>query len=120
MSPQLLRKVPYDFRKDFTFILQCMDYQQGIVVQSGAPWKTIQELMAYAKNNPGKVRMGVVGAGAGQHIATERLGAKMGIKFNIIPLGQSTVACTNLLGGHVEAICSASAWVQPPSSSNWG
>jgi tripartite-type tricarboxylate transporter receptor subunit TctC len=111
MSPQLLHKVPYDFRKDFTFILQCMDYQQGIVVPTDAPWKTIQELIADVKNNPGKIRMGVLGLGEATHLATERLSLKIGVKFNTIPFGDSATALTNLLGGHVETAFTSSTWV---------
>ncbi len=111
MTTQLMQKTPYDYRTDFTFIMQSIGYQHVVVVQASAPWKTIQELIAYAKDNPGKVRMGVLGVGAGQHIAMERLSKKTGVKLNIVPLGQSSVAVTKLLGGHVEAICSDSVWM---------
>jgi tripartite-type tricarboxylate transporter receptor subunit TctC len=105
MNAQLIQKtVPYDFLKDFKFILQCYDWRHGIVVQKESPWKTIQELIAYGKNNPGKVRIGVLGVGGTQHIAMERLSIKIGVKFNIIPFGDAVTAMTNLLGGHVDAI----------------
>ena len=105
MNAQLIqKKVPYDFLKDFKFILQCYDWRHGIVVQAGSPWKTIQELIADAQNNPGKIRIGVLGVGGTQHIAMERLSAKINVKYKIIPLGDGATAMTNLLGGHVDAI----------------
>jgi len=112
MNAQLMQKsVPYDFLKDFKFILQCYDWWHGIAVQQGAPWKTLPELMDYAKNNPGKLRMGVLGVGSTQHIAMERLSMKVGVKCSIIPLGDSVTAVTNLLGGHVDAICATQTWL---------
>ena len=110
-SAQLLKPVPYDYLKDFTYIMQAFGYQHGIVVQTGSQWKTIQELIAYAKSNPGKLRMGVLGVGSGHHLAAERLSAKAGVKFNIVPFGDSVTALTNLLGGHVDAACSASTFI---------
>jgi tripartite-type tricarboxylate transporter receptor subunit TctC len=110
-SAQLLKPVSYDYLKDFTYIMQAFGYQHGIVVQTGAQWKTIQELIAYAKNNPGKLRMGVLGVGSGHHLAAERLAAKAGVKMNIVPFGDSVTALTNLLGGHVDAACSASTFI---------
>ena len=110
-SAQLLKPVPYDYLKDFTYIMQAFGYQHGIVVQTGSQWKTIQELIAYAKSNPGKLRMGVLGVGSGHHLAAERLAAKAGVKFNIVPFGDSVTALTNLLGGHVDAACSASTFI---------
>lgn len=110
-STQIVQKVSYDFLKDFTFIMQCQGYQHGIVVQTGAPWKTIQEFIAYIKSNPGKVRVGVLQVGSAHHIVMERLSAKIGGGFNIIPLGNNPTVLTNLLGGHVEAGCMSSAFL---------
>ncbi len=110
-SAQLMKPVPYDFLKDFTYIMQAFGYQHGIVVQTGSPFKTIQELIAYAKSNPGKLRMGVLGVGSGHHLAVERLAIKTGVKFNTVPFGDSVNTLTNLLGGHVDAACSPSTFI---------
>lgn len=107
----MLKSTTYDVLKDFTYIMQTHGYRHGIVVKADAPWKTIQELIEYVKNNPGKVRLGVVGAGAGQHISAERLSDKLGIKFNIIPLVSAVACVTNVLGGHVEAIYAPTTWL---------
>jgi tripartite-type tricarboxylate transporter receptor subunit TctC len=77
-----------------------------MVVQTNAPWKTIQELIEYAKNNPGKIRVGVQTVGSAQHLAMERLSRKAGVKFNIIPFGGGVDGLTNLLGGHIDALFS--------------
>lgn len=103
VAPQLMRKVPYDMLKDFEYIIQCFDFQQAMAVQTGAPWKTMQELVEYALKNPGKVRMGVMGVGGSQHLAMERLQMKIGVKFIITPFGNAVDEVTGLLGGHIDA-----------------
>jgi len=110
-SAQLLKPVPYDYLKDFTYIIQAFGYQHGIVVQTGSQWKTIQDLIAFAKSNPGKLRVGVLGVGSAHHLVIERLAVKTGVKFNIIPLGDSVTALTNLMGGHVDAACATSTFI---------
>jgi tripartite-type tricarboxylate transporter receptor subunit TctC len=101
---QLMKKVSYDCLKDYTYIMQPTGLSHGMAVRTGAPWKTIQELMAYAKDNPGKVRMGVRGIGSAHHLAMERLSMKIGVKFIMTPFAGEVDALTNLLGGHVDAI----------------
>lgn len=111
VASQHMKKVPYDVLKDFTYIIQVADNMHGLIVQASAPWKTAQELIEYIKNNPGKVRMAVLGVGSGQHLAMERLSIKIGGGFKIIPFGDSATAETNLLGGHVEAAFIAQQFV---------
>jgi tripartite-type tricarboxylate transporter receptor subunit TctC len=110
-SAQLLKPVPYDYLKDFTYIMQAFGYQHGIVVQTGSQWKTIQDLIAYAKSNPGKLRVGVLGVGSAHHLVIERLAVKAGVKFNIVPFGDSVTALTNLMGGHVDAACATTTFL---------
>lgn len=101
---QLMKKVSYDCLKDYTYFIQCTGLTHGMAVRAGAPWKTIQELMTYAKNNPGKLRMGIRGIGSAHHLAMERLSMKMGVKFIMTPFVGDVDALTNLLGGHLDAI----------------
>lgn len=107
---QVRLKVPYDYTKDFRFIMQNYDFQQGIVVKADSPWKTLDELIAYSKANPGKVRVGIMGLAAAQHVLMERLALKTGAKWTYIPY-DSHEAVTACLGGHVEATCGATSWI---------
>jgi tripartite-type tricarboxylate transporter receptor subunit TctC len=101
---QLMKKVSYDCLKDYTYFIQCTGLTHGIAVRAAAPWKTFPELMTYAKNNPGKVRMGIRGIGSAHHLAMERLSMKLGVKMIMTPFVGDVDALTNLLGGHVDAI----------------
>jgi tripartite-type tricarboxylate transporter receptor subunit TctC len=76
----------------------------AITVRADAPWNTIEEFLDYAKQNPGKVRIGNSGTGAIWHLAATALEQKTGAKFNHIPYDGANPAVTALLGGHIEAV----------------
>lgn len=98
---------------DFAPICRLNAEPAAITVKADAPWKTIEEFLAYAKANPGKVRIGNSGTGAIWHIAMAALETKLGTKFNHIPYDGANPAVTALLGGHIEAV-----GVSPPEVSN--
>jgi tripartite-type tricarboxylate transporter receptor subunit TctC len=101
---QVMKKVSYDCLKDYTYIIQFLGFSHGMAVRKDAPWKSVQEIVEYAKNNPGKFRMGIRGIGSGHHLAMERLALKTGVKFIMTPYAGDVEALTNLMGGHVDAI----------------
>ncbi|HXZ37030.1 MAG TPA: tripartite tricarboxylate transporter substrate binding protein [Thermodesulfobacteriota bacterium] len=107
---QHMRKVPYDTAKDFTPIMQYAVYLYGLVVQSESPWKTFNEFIEYARNNPGKIRYSTAGPGSPQHLVMERLALKEKIKWTHIPFPGGGPAVTALLGGHVEATSQTTEW----------
>ncbi len=74
-----MMKVSFDPLKDFTYILNVSGYCFGVVVKADAPWKTFDELVAYAKANPGKVTYATPGTGGTTHITMEMFGLKHGI-----------------------------------------
>jgi len=89
---------------DFTPIARLNAEPSAITVKADAPWKTIEEFLADAKANPGKVRIGNSGTGAIWHLAAEALQNKTGLTFNHIPFDGANPAVTSLLGGHIEAV----------------
>jgi tripartite-type tricarboxylate transporter receptor subunit TctC len=105
-----LQPVPYDPLKDFTFIMQYGLYQYGIVVRADAPWKTLEDLLDYAKKNPNKIKYATSGLGSGQHLVMEYLGKKMGIKWDHVPFAGGTQAVAALLGGHVQVLSQTPEW----------
>jgi len=84
----------------------------ALAVKTDSPFKTLKDLVDYAKANPGKVRIGNSGAGSHTHIAAEALFALPGAKITSVPFngGQALV---NLLGGRIEAIVQFPAAVAP-------
>jgi tripartite-type tricarboxylate transporter receptor subunit TctC len=105
-----LQAVPYDPLKDFTFIMQYGLYQYGIVVGADAPWKTLEELLDYAKKNPNKIKYATSGLGSGQHLVMEYLAKKLGIKWDHVPFVGGTQAVAALLGGHVQVVSQTPEW----------
>jgi tripartite-type tricarboxylate transporter receptor subunit TctC len=73
-----------------------------LVVRSDAPWKELRELIAYAKNNPGKLAVGNSGAGSHTHFSAVMLFKAAGVEVTDVPFGAAQVI-PSLLGGHVNA-----------------
>jgi len=75
-----------------------------IAVKADAPWKTFKELVAYAKKNPGKIKIGNAGTGSATHLTSVLIEKELNIKIIHVPLGGKR-RVPSLLGGEVEAIC---------------
>ncbi len=105
-----LMKVSFDPLKDFTYILNVSAYTFGVVVKASAPWKTFNELVAYAKANPGKVTYSTPGTGGTTHITMEIFGLKHGIKWIHVPMKGSGESIPALLGGHVTCSADSTLW----------
>jgi len=101
IGPSLYRNAGYDPRKDFAPIGLIGNAPNSLVVHPSFPAKTIGELIAYAKANPGKVNFGSAGAGTVSHITGEYFAASAGIKLVHIPYKGTGPALTDLLGGHI-------------------
>jgi tripartite-type tricarboxylate transporter receptor subunit TctC len=101
IGPSLYKNVGYDPRKDFAPIGLIGNAPNSLVVHPSFPAKTIDELIAYAKANPGTVNFGSAGAGTVSHITGEYFAASAGIKLVHIPYKGTGPALTDLLGGHI-------------------
>jgi tripartite-type tricarboxylate transporter receptor subunit TctC len=76
----------------------------ALAVLKTAPYKTIQEFMAAAKDKPSDISIGGSGTFSGHHVATLRLQKMTGTKFNYVPFTGAAPQITAFLGGHVNAI----------------
>ena len=101
IGPSLFKNAGYDPRKDFAPIGMIGNAPNSLVVHPSFPAKTVGELIAYAKANPGKVNFGSAGAGTASHITGEYFAAAAGIKLIHIPYKGTGPALTDLLGGHI-------------------
>jgi putative tricarboxylic transport membrane protein len=73
-----------------------------IAVAKDAPWKTLKDLLAYAKANPGKVTIGNSGMGSVTHMVPVAMASKAGVKVVHVPFGRG-VAVASLMGGKIQA-----------------
>ena len=83
-----------------------------IAVRADAPWKSLKELINYAKANPGKVRIGNSGTGSHTHFVSSALFGTVGAKVTHVPFGEGQ-AVVNLLGSRIEGIVQLPAAVVP-------
>jgi len=102
--------VPYVIKRDFTPIMGFAESQYGLVVRTESQFKTFKDIVAYAKNNPGKINYGTAGIGGPQHLVMERIAEKERIVWKNVPFSGAMPAITALLGGHVEASSNSSEW----------
>jgi len=101
IGPSLYKQVGYDPRKDFAPIGMIGNAPSAVVVHPSFPAKTIAELIAYAKANPGKVNFGSAGVGSVNHITGEYFARSAGITLVHIPYKGTAPALTDVLGGHI-------------------
>ena len=97
-----LHKLPYDPVKDVTPIIFLGETGFVISVHPTVPVKSIKELIAYEKNNPGKLIYGSGGAGSTTHLATELFNQMAGTRMLHVPYKGSGAMMTDLLGGQVD------------------
>jgi tripartite-type tricarboxylate transporter receptor subunit TctC len=108
-----MRKLPFDWKKDFTWIGIYTEYTSGLVVKNDAPWKTLDDFLNDAQKNPGKIIYGTDGHGAGTHILMEYIALKRGgIDWKHVPIAGGPKLATALLGGHIHAWSAAGSHVQ--------
>lgn len=105
------QKVPYDILEDITYIAGWVDQPFGIQVRADAPWKTFNELIEYARKNPGKIKYGSLGINSLGHIYMEAIAKDRGINWIQIPYTGDGTTIPALLGGHVDVATIAVAWV---------
>lgn len=87
---------------EFAPVAILADLQHIVVVKNELPVKTIAELVAYAKANPGKVNCGSTGQGSASHLVLELFNTKAGVKLTHVPYKGSAPLLQDLLGGHVD------------------
>lgn len=102
-----VRSVPFDTTKEFAFVGQFAEYAQPFCVNKDTPWKSLKELLDFARQNPGAVTYSTVGAGSGQHIFMEALARREGVKLTHVPFRGGAEGITALIGGHVKAALAA-------------
>ncbi len=105
-----MQKVDWDPLKDFTYIIGITGYTFGIVVKADSQFKTLNEMISYAKANPGKMSYGSTGNGTSPHLLMEELGVKTGVEFLHVPFKGNADSTQALLGGHVMAQSDATGW----------
>ena len=96
--------LPYDALKDFTPLVWAGSTQNALVVRNDLPISNVQELLAFARKNPGKLNYGSTGSGSSNHLSMELLMRMTGTKMTHIPYKGSAPATMAMLGGEIDAL----------------
>jgi tripartite-type tricarboxylate transporter receptor subunit TctC len=102
-----LYSLPYDPVKDIQAIVMIGDTGFVLALHPGVPAKSVQELITYAKSNPGKLNYASTGTGGITHLATELFNLLAATKMTHIPYKGTGPAIADLLGGQVQLIFGA-------------
>jgi tripartite-type tricarboxylate transporter receptor subunit TctC len=102
----LFKNLPYDPKKDFVPVGMIGKVPFAISVNATSPLKSLQELVAYAKANPGKLTVANEGPKTFGGMVTRLLSAQLGIQVNSVPYVSVGAAATDTVGGQTEAIVS--------------
>ncbi|SFP70167.1 Tripartite-type tricarboxylate transporter, receptor component TctC [Variovorax sp. PDC80] len=113
INPHVYAKVPFDTLKDFVPVSKIGDAVLIIVVHPSVPAKTLSELVAYSKTNPGGVSYGSAGTGSTPHLAGELLKARTGANFVHVPYKGGGQSMTDLVGGSLPMLYTAVAGAYP-------
>ena len=100
-----MQKTPYDAVRDVTHIVGLAGYTFGLVTGLELPFKTLKEMVAYAKAHPGTLEYGSTGIGTTPHLAMEEFCQKAGISLNHVPYKGTAELLQAVLAGHIRMMC---------------
>jgi len=104
LAPHQYRSLPYDPLKDFAY-LSCTGTTPFVLdVNPALPVRTVGELVAYAKSNPGKLNFGSAGIGNSAHLAAELFRRVAGIDMVHVPYKGNALAMTDLIAGQIQVL----------------
>jgi tripartite-type tricarboxylate transporter receptor subunit TctC len=108
INPSLFgSKLPFDALNDFEFLAIAAELKNVVVVNPKVPATNMQELVRYAKDNPGKVNFGSAGVGTSQHMAGELFKQLAGIDINHVPYKGAAQAAPDLVSGVIQLMFSS-------------
>ena len=113
INPSLLKKLPYDSLKDFSFITLVADSPLLCVANPGLGAGNLKELIAIAKSKPGRINYATSGPGTGGHLAVELIKYNAGIDMVHVPYKGAAPALTDVIGGQVQFMCTSPLAVLP-------
>lgn len=102
INPAINPKLPYDSVRDFSILNIIATSPTMLVVRSSLPVKTVQDLIAMAKSNPGKLNFGSAGTNSSGHLTGEMFKAAAGVDISHVPFKGAGAAIADLVGGHID------------------
>jgi tripartite-type tricarboxylate transporter receptor subunit TctC len=104
IDPFVYAHIGFDPLKDLTCISKVVSGMMVLDVSPKLPIRSVSELISFAKANPGKLNFGSGGNGTISHLSLEMLNAKAGIRITHVPYRGTSLALTDLIGGHIDGM----------------
>ena len=113
VSEGLFRKLPFDAQKDFAPVSLLGTFDIALVVPQESRLRTLADLLAHAKANPGKLNIATVAVGSTQNLAAELFKTTAGIDAQVVPFNGTPALITALRAGEVDAAVEILAPIKP-------
>ena len=104
VSAALFKQLPFDTLRDFAPVSKLASFDLVIAVSETGKFKSLTELLAFARANPGKLNIGTPQIGTTQNLAAELFKASAGIEFQVVPFNGTPPVITALRGGEIDAM----------------
>jgi tripartite-type tricarboxylate transporter receptor subunit TctC len=102
INETLYKKLPFDFRKELAPVVLLVKLPNLVVVPADSPIKSVADLVAAAKQQPGKINFGSAGQGTSSHMSGAMFGMMAGIDIVHVPYRGTSPALNDLLGGRLD------------------
>ena len=109
----LFKSLPFDTLRDFAPVSTLGFFDIAIITQADSKFKTLGDLLAYGRANPGKLNLGSINIGSTQNLAAELFKSSAGVDMQIVPFNGSPAVITAMLGGQIDAAVEILAPVLP-------
>jgi tripartite-type tricarboxylate transporter receptor subunit TctC len=113
IGPNMVRKPPYDVNKDLQAIAQIATNQMVLVTSPKSPFKSVKEVIAYAKQNPGKLLNASSGNGSPGHVGFELFKFMAGVQIAHVPYKGGAAALPDLITGQVQLMLESQNSITP-------
>ncbi|MGZ5181820.1 MAG: tripartite tricarboxylate transporter substrate binding protein [Ramlibacter sp.] len=102
VSAALFKSLPFDTLRDFAPVSQLATFDLVLVAAEGGRWRTLGDLLAWARANPGKLNLGTPQVGTTQHLAAELFKTSAGIDAQVVPFNGTPPVVTALRSGEID------------------
>jgi len=102
LARSLFKSLPYDIVKDFTHVSSIGTYDIALVTSPNSPFNSIQELLKFAKANPGKLNIATISVGSTQNLSAELFKSMSAIDITVVPFKSSAEVLSNVISGEIQ------------------
>jgi tripartite-type tricarboxylate transporter receptor subunit TctC len=113
VSAGLFKSLPFDTRRDFAPVSLLGQFDMAVLVPESSPHKSLSDLLAWARANPGKLNLGTINIGSTQHLAAELFRSQTQLNAQVVPYNGTPAVVNALRGGQVDAAVEILGPVKP-------